>query len=530
MLSKTLSALALALLASACSPQKASEPSAAPDSSSAQATASAPAAAPAPRNLKVGIFFLEGSLDPKNMFDAWVLMRVGAGEALLRLSDNGTLEPWLCQSYRVVDPLNYELTLKPNLTFSDGTPLTATAVKNSLERVYALNPRAVQYFTLDHITVNAPLRLTITTKEPVPELFYNLCEPLFSIIKLPENNTGNWPDETITLPITTGPYQVTAFTPNQSVTVQANPHYRHPSKLIPKIEFLYQPEEQARTMALQSGEVALIPTVNNATLPLFTDKPDYTVLRRISPRTNVVYINHQNELLTQHSVRQALDLALNRAQIVSLIGGSPAASLIAPELVQGFAPESSYDPEQARSILDEAGIIDHNGDGTRDFNGKELSFNYYFKADHGSADSALIAQCLQQDWAPLGVKLNLYPAENLAAIMASGDFDFFSANDSTLPTGDPYVFMHSRFHQAGDANFGHYHNAKLEDLLSTMAQTFDDKQRHQLTQDLLSVLKADVGAFFINHIEINEVAHTELQNLHLYSFDYYFIDDQVHYE
>ena len=522
MLSKTLSALTLALLACACSPE--TPPESAPAADSKQASA------PAPRNLKVGIFFLEGSLDPKNMFDAWVLMRVGAGEALLRLNDNGTLEPWLCQSYRVVDPLNYELTLKPNLTFSDGTKVTATAVKNSLERVYALNPRAKQYFSLDHITVNDELRLTITTKEPVPELFYNLCEPLFSIIKLPENNTGNWPDETITLPITTGPYQVTAFTPNQSVTVQANPHYRNPGKLIPEIEFLYQPEEQARTMALQSGEVALIPTVNNSTLPLFTDKPDFTVLRRISPRTNVVYINHQNELLARHSVRQALDLALNRAQIVSLIGGSPAASLIAPELVQGFAPESKYDPEQARNILDEAGIIDHNGDGTRDCNGQELSFNYYFKSDHGSADSALIAQCLQQDWAPLGVKLNLYPAENLAAIMASGDFDFFSANDSTLPTGDPYVFMRDRFHQDGDANFGHYHNATLEDLLATMAQTFDAKERQQLTQKLLTELKADVGAFFINHIEINEVARKELKDLHLYSFDYYFIDDQVHYE
>lgn len=522
MLSKTLSALTLALLACACSPE--TPPESAPAADSKQASA------PAPRNLKVGIFFLEGSLDPKNMFDAWVLMRVGAGEALLRLSDNGALEPWLCQSYRVVDPLNYELTLNPNLTFSDGTKVTATAVKNSLERVYALNPRAKQYFTLDHITVNDELRLTITTKEPVPELFYNLCEPLFSIIKVAANQTGTWPDETITLPITTGPYQVTAFTPNQSVTVQANPHYRTPEKLISEIEFMYQPEEQARTMALQSGEVALIPTVNNSTLPLFTDKPDFTVLRRISPRTNVVYINHQNELLARHSVRQALDLALNRAQIVSLIGGSPAASLIAPELVQGFAPESKYDPEQARTILDEAGIIDHNGDGTRDCNGQELSFNYYFKSDHGSADSALIAQCLQQDWAPLGVKLNLYPAENLAAIMASGDFDFFSANDSTLPTGDPYVFMRDRFHQDGDANFGHYHNATLEDLLATMAQTFDAKERQQLTQKLLTELKADVGAFFINHIEINEVARKELKDLHLYSFDYYFINDQVRYE
>ncbi len=522
----TLSALALTV--TACSPQAQHD-----EQISAQAQQSAPA-----ESLKAGIFYLEGSLDPKNMFDAWVLVRVGAGETLLRLSDNGALEPWLCQDYEVIDPLNYRITLRPNLTFSDGTALTALDVKNNLERVMALNPRAPQYFKLDHITVESATELTITTQEPVPELFYNLCEPLFALIKLPEDalpstDDAAWPDVTIVHPITTGPYQVTAFTPNQSVTVRANPHYRkntsHPgnSGLIPQLEFLYLPEEQSRSLALQSGQVDLIATVNFATLPLFVDNPDYVVKRRISPRTNVVYINHDNQLLAQDQIRRALDLAINREQIVSLIGGMPAASLIAPSFVHGFAPGNPYLIAQAKQILDDAGIVDHNGDGTRDFQGQELSFDYYFKADHGSADSALIAQCLQQDFAALGVKLNLFPAENLPAIMASGDFDFFSANDSTLPTGDPYVFMHSRFHSAGDANFGHYHSPKLEQLLSTMAQTFDPEKRHQLTQALLTELKSDVAAFFINHIEINEVASSKLNHLHLYSFDNYFIDDQV---
>ena len=62
----TLSALALTL--TACSPQAQHD-----EQISAQAQQSAPA-----ESLKAGIFYLEGSLDPKNMFDAWVLVRVGA--------------------------------------------------------------------------------------------------------------------------------------------------------------------------------------------------------------------------------------------------------------------------------------------------------------------------------------------------------------------------------------------------------------------------------------------------------------------
>lgn len=535
----------LTMLVTACSPENTATNNTAADSKAPAPTVSNAALAAAAQSsaqqtqatattFKSAIFFLEGSLDPKNMFDGWVLMRIGAGEALLRLGDDGSLQPWLCQEYRVVDPLNYELTLRPDLTFSDGTKVTASDVKNCLERVMALNPRTKQYFSLDHITVQDDLKLTITTKAPVPELFYNLCEPLFCIIKLPSEAMpgadGAFPNINIALPVTTGPYQVTAFTPNQSAKLKANEHFRHNvAQLIPELEFLYMPEEQSRTMALQSGQVDLIPTVNFASLPMFERNPDYTVLRRISPRTNVVYINHQNEFLAQPVVRQALDMAIDRDQIVALIGGSKASSLIAPELVQGFAPNSTHNLAQAQKLLDDAGIVDHNGDGNRDFNGQEMSFNYYFKSDHGSADSALIAQCLEQNFKDLGVTLNLFPAENLAAIMASGDFDFFSANDSTLPTGDPYVFMHSRFHEQGDANFGHYHNQELESLLANMAQTFEPAQRAELTHQLLTELKEDVGAFFINHIEINEVTSKKVSDLHLYSFDYYFIDDQVRY-
>ena len=137
MLSRTLSLLLLSLVVTACSPESSNAPSTAPSTESRTASSAASSTAPsaeptAERSAKVGIFYLEGSLDPKNMFDAWVLMRVGAAETLLRLSDDGSLKPWLCQAYRVVDPLNYELTLQPGLTFSDGSPVHAAAVKACL--------------------------------------------------------------------------------------------------------------------------------------------------------------------------------------------------------------------------------------------------------------------------------------------------------------------------------------------------------------------------------------------------------------
>lgn len=535
-----------ATLLTACGQESTTDSS----TTTARTTTLASAQAGSAAELKVGIFFLEYSLDPKDFFNGWVLVRVGAGETLLRLDDNGDIKPWLAQDFKMLSPTSYELTLREGVRFSDGTELSAEHVQESLERVMAINPRAPQYFSLDHIEVVAPHRLIIHTQRPEPALFANLCEPLFSIVKLPneakpqeavdsaEGADKIWPNTTLSLPITTGPYQVRAFKPNESVEVVRNEHYHEASASDSRysvIKYFYIPDAQSRVMALQAGELDLIPTVDYATLPLFTDEERYQILSRISPRTNVVYLNHHNELLSLYSVRHAISLAINREAITKLIGGRAASHLIAPEFVGATASSSpetsapSHDAKQAAAVelLDEAGIVDSNGNGTRDYEGHELSFKYIIKADHGSADSLLIAQSIQQDLEPLGIGLELQQSENLAAVVAAGDFDFFSANDSTVPTGDPYYFLATRFGTNGDANYGHYHNATVDNLLRAMQNSFERDQRLELSRAILDELTEDEAALFINHIDINEVASAKLQDLHLYSFDYYFIDDQV---
>lgn len=537
--------------------------------------------AAADSDLKVSLFFLNYSLDPKDYFNGWILVRVGAGETLLRLNDQGQVQPALARDFQLLSPLSYQLTLHEGVKFSDGSALTAHDVKLNLERVMALNPRTVDYFSLDHIEVINDHKLVIHTTKPVPELFTNLCEPLFSIIKLPAAALpaadGTWPQFKLSDLVTTGPYKVTNFVPNEKIEVAPNPFYHglnasartansantaansantanaaHASNATTTeatthdtnatasgtdsryshISYFYMPDAQNRIMALQAGEVDLIPTVDYANLALFADQSRYQVLKRISPRTNVVYINHANPLLAVAPIRQAISLAVNREHITTLIGGQAAAQLIAPAFVNAKAshmahPQPTFDLMQAQKLLDEAGIVDSNNNGTRDYHGQELSFKYYLKADHGSADSSLIAQSIQQDLKPLQIDLQLIPSENLAAVVAAGTFDFYSANDSTAPTGEPYYFLASRFSTKGAANYGHYHNQQVDDLLGQMQQSFTREQRLDLTQQILDLLSQDQAALFINHIEINEVATTKLHNLHLYSFDYYFIDDQV---
>ena len=476
-------------------------------------------------SLKVGLFFLNYSLDPKDYFNGWILVRVGAGETLLRLDDTGRLIPALAEQFKVINKTTYELTLKQGIKFSDASELNADMVKRNLERIFAQSPRAAQYFEPLKISAdNTKRTITIYTKKPCPELFYNLCEPLFAVIKLPESNQ----DLTVSLPVTTGPYQISSFTPNEHIQVTPNPYFRDGKAPLSSIDFYYIPDAQSRLISLKAGDLDIITTVDYPDFKLLQNDSAFNTQSSSGPRTDVVYLNHNNEFLKQKIIRKAISLAINRNEIAQLTGSEAASGVISPHFDFGreITP-TDYNPSLAASLLDTAKIIDLNHDGIREFNGQNIELNYRLKSDHGPADSLIIAQCIKEDLAAQGIKVNLIQTENLSAAISASDFDLCSANDSALPTGDSGYFLKSRYHSKGDANFGHYANQDLDALLSKLEESFERNKRIELTSQIAALLNEDVAALYISYPKLNIVSSNKVKDLHLYTFDYYLIDSKV---
>ena len=225
---------------------------------------------------------------------------------------------------------------------------------------------------------------------------------------------------------------------------------------------------QSRLISLKAGDLDIITTVDYPDFKLLQNDSAFNTQSSSGPRTDVVYLNHNNEFLKQKIIRKAISLAINRNEIAQLTGSEAASGVISPHFDFGreITP-TDYNPSLAASLLDTAKIIDLNHDGIREFNGQNIELNYRLKSDHGSADSLIIAQCIKEDLAAQGIKVNLIQTENLSAAISASDFDLCSANDSALPTGDSGYFLKSRYHSKGDANFGHYANQDLDALLST---------------------------------------------------------------
>ena len=99
-----------------------------------------------PNVLKVGVTNFADTLEPTQNYFGWVVMRYGLGECLTKFDEKMNIQPWLAESWQVSDDhLTWTFKIRDNVKFSNGTPLTAEAVKNSIERAFAKNTRAATY-------------------------------------------------------------------------------------------------------------------------------------------------------------------------------------------------------------------------------------------------------------------------------------------------------------------------------------------------------------------------------------------------
>lgn len=84
----------------------------------------------------------ESDVNPHNGYSGWACIRYGIGETLFHYSDSMEIEPWLAESYELVDDTTWRITLHEGISFTSGRTLDAEAVKECLEDLIAVHDRA----------------------------------------------------------------------------------------------------------------------------------------------------------------------------------------------------------------------------------------------------------------------------------------------------------------------------------------------------------------------------------------------------
>lgn len=486
-----------------------------------------------PRTLKVGAAKFAENLEPTDNYYAWTVVRDGIGETLARFDAHMNPQPWLAKSWSVSsDGLTWTIDIKDNIYFSNGQALTAQAVKDSLERVFEKNRRAKTYFTYDSIQAEGQT-LKIHTSKALASLPGILADPLFVIIDTSDPNRAN----TYQGPIGTGPYMVKSFTPDATI-LQANPHYWDGPVPYENVEIYSVDDASVRAMAVESGEIDLALNISPDDMDLFEGNQAFNISEIVSLRDVLASINmNPGRPLSDKRVRQALIKALNR-QVYNenllqgrfLTGKAP----LPPSLDYGFdtlVDPNTYNPQEAKALLAQAGYVDTDGDGIVEKDGQPLQLHLVYYTTR--AELRTYAEATQADARKVGIDVVLENVDYnvLDSMRQTGNYDLLMMNIITANTGNPEQFMKqfwwSNQNGQNPINGSGYYNPEYDRLTEELSNTLNPAKRRNLIIQMEQILLDDGASIFYGYPKTNMVYTNAVTGLVYTPSDYYWITNQV---
>ena len=429
--------------------------------------------------------------------------------------DTGEILPWLATDWEISpDGLRYEFTLQEGVTFSDGEPFNAEAVKLNFDAIIELGEQGnafqssayLQGYTgaevIDEYTV------AVEFEAPKAGFLQALSEAPLGFVS--PSTTQLTAEERFEGVIGSGPFVLEEIVQDEKIVLVRRDDYAWPSPVrdnqgpayLEKITFLVIPEPAVRIGALTSGQVDAItfPTTNNIDEVAATS----TVFSRASAGiVYTLYPNYEHPILSQLTVRQAVQHAINRQEIKDVVlddtkeAATSAVSTVFPGYVD-LSEELTYDPDEVERILTDDGWA-LGSDGIWEKNGQRLSFDLQYSSPENKA----LFELLQQQLAANGIELQLRQLTDaeITANQESGDWGVSFGN---LTRPDPDVFL-SAYTSEYAARVNVDPNPELHDAIHAQSVELDPERRQELSEQIQRTIVTE-GLGFPIHEAVSVVA------------------------
>ncbi|HLZ26684.1 MAG TPA: ABC transporter substrate-binding protein [Chloroflexota bacterium] len=425
------------------------------------------------------------------------------------------IKPALAESWDTsADGKVWTFHLRQGVTFHDGTPLDAAAVKANFDRqqsglgdpshksaefIYWYNVVAFNDL-FDHTDVIDSSTFQITLKDSNGAFLLDLALFPFAIVSpgsLAMLASGAIPDIT-GAPVGTGPFKFVEWVRGDHITLAANDNYWGGRPQIDQVVIRVINDNAARFFELQAGNIDMMEFPNPDDVKVAQNTPSLQVLFRPSLNIGFIDFNEFEKPYGDVRVRQALSEAVNRQAIVdSLYGGTGllAKEFLAPGML-GYNDDVQpipYDPAHAKQLLADAGMPTGF---TTDFWYMPVDRPYY-------PNPQAIAQAVCNDWAQVGVKCNLKTKDWTAYLDDARNHKLSTWMAGwTGDNGDPDNFL---FYFYGTkpgptvANNNTWDNSQVRDLLLQAQRSVDDGQRDALYKQVATIVRSETPKIPMAH-------------------------------
>ncbi|MHC0432670.1 ABC transporter substrate-binding protein [Streptomyces sp. O3] len=362
--------------------------------------------------------------------DAFKLSRWSTAETLVTLDKEGDPQPALATRWKRTSDKTWTFALREGVTFHDGTPFTARAVKRSLDRAATAAPKPR---ILDGVELTVTAEgdtVTVTTAEPDPLVPQRLSSPQLSILAA-KAYRGKTVDP---VGAGTGAFVLKKADGTSTATLDRNEDYWGGRAKAAGIDAAYIPDGAARAAALRSDAADVVEAVPVSQASLL-DEDQITEVPM--PRTNTLYLNTERGVFKDAGQRAAARSAIDAKALVDGIyegRADVAEGLLGPALP--WAAERAGRTKAAKAAKP---------------SGETVTIGTFTDR----AELPEVAAALQQQLKDAGfkVKLDVREYANIESDALDGKFDAFILSRATvLDSGDPAAYLHSDFMSDGSFN------------------------------------------------------------------------------
>ncbi len=435
---------------------------------------------------------------------------------LMKIDPEGTLVPNLAESVTVsADGKTYNVLLRKDLTFHDGTTLTANDVAFTIGLIQnpALKSPLRGNWADVTVEVLGDTELNIVLHEAYTPFIEN-----FTMGILPKHIWNTLPIEQIpfskynTEPIGAGPFAIGHITRNTTGMIERytlTQFAKNGPVKLDAIELRFYQSEADITTALTNKDIMSTAYLPTSDIKNFADTTAFTTIKEPLPRIFGVFFNqNKSPVLRDTAVRLALNAAINRNELVTtaLAGyGVPTESPVpltkaAVESMsqnnEGSA-EASSSREKAVTILGKAGWVKNNtGLWEKRIEGEVQTLHVTIR----TANTALFEQTTEviaRAWRELGVEVQVEQYEQsdlLQAVIRPRDFEALLFGLDMSRAIDLYPFWHSSQRADPGLNIAEYANIEVDTLLERARIATGTTERTEANNQIVSILSREMPA------------------------------------
>lgn len=309
-----------------------------------------------------------GSWDPIDTFLInWASVATNVYDGLTYRGPDGKLVPGLATAWQELDDgKRVRFTLRKGVTFHNGEPFDAKAVKFAFERLLGdegkKGPQRSNYTVIEAVEIVDDFTVDFRLSAPDPVLLVKLAG-YGAMIVPPKYVQEKGDDYFNTHPVGTGPFKFVSYEPKIGIKLEAYAQHWGGAPKLDRLEYRFIAEPATAVAELQAGRVDLVipPTIPIGMISTIESNPKLAIAAVPGPGVDALRFNTKSGITKDERVRKAMIMAVDRDAIIQSIlqGQAQPIASFQGALSFGYDPSLKplpFDPAQAKALLKEAGV------------------------------------------------------------------------------------------------------------------------------------------------------------------------------